>query len=103
MLAMLMLTGCPWNTRPDAPLIQTQIVEVPVFQCPDNHRDISRPTRPPLIIHQISPEDRQDPGKIVQAYKVDIAQLMKYAEGLESGFDSYRGICSIPTKRATDK
>ena len=92
----LALTGCATSNRPVAPKIEIQRVEIPVFKCPNNHTDIDRPARPQLIIHTLSPTDKKDPGKVVSSYKIDMAQMMQYAEGLEAGFDAYRGICALP-------
>ena len=92
----VLLSGCPFASTPVVPRIIIQKEYIPVLQCPSNHKDINRPARPPLLIFTLSDEDKAHPGKVVQAYKIDLVQLMQYSEGLEAGFDSYRGMCLFP-------
>lgn len=100
-LIALLLSGCfckKETIRPPLPEVEIQRVEVPVFKCPINHNDINVPDRPVMITQSLSIDEKHDIGLVAQAYKVDIVQLMKYAQELEIGFNAYRGICALPIK-----
>ena len=87
LLPVILLVGCTANP----PKVITQEVKVPVFECPANHKNIVRPTRPPLAIENIQPSTSD--GEVVKAYKATIKQLQGYSKQLEIGFDAYRGLC----------
>ena len=92
---LLFLVGCQ-SMREKPPTIRTVEVLVPVNQCPDNHLQIERPTRPELAIQSLTEEDSTNPGKVVRSYKATVKQLQGYASQLENGFDAYRGSCTKP-------
>ena len=83
----VVLGGCAgMETRP----LSTQVVEIntPILYTP-------RPPildRPDLIIHELSPAERNNPGTVAQFYKATLLQLLGYVEELESVIDGYTTI-----------
>ena len=73
-LPIIFLGACA-TTRQTAPTIITKIetvkVEIPIVQ-PCVTEEISYPE---LLINKLKPEDESDPGKVVQYYVADVAQL----------------------------
>lgn len=88
-IIVLTLAGC----NSTLPRVETVYVDVPVFQCPANHQQIKRPSRPILAVEALGKEDYKDPGKVAIAYNASIKQLTGYSSALEIGFDTYRNMC----------
>lgn len=78
---LLVLTGCPGNTR-----VETIEVKVPVSSCPAP-KEISRPVLP---IDNLKSEDNADPGKVAVAYKASVRALIGYIKELEQVLDGYK-------------
>lgn len=88
MASCLFLAGCPGEQE-----VLTQIVKVPVFQCPITHQNIQTSERPSLFIDSITEEDANDPGKVVKSYKATVKQLQGYSKELENNINAYKQMC----------
>lgn len=93
---MVLLIGCGANTT-KPPIIDTQIVNVGVFQCPAAYKDIVIPPRPILAIHLLSYEQTNDPGQVAVAYRLTIEQLIQYSSQLEAVGGGYQAMCGAIT------
>ena len=82
-IALIFLTGCFSNKRPQE--IQIQRVNIPILYCP------SPPTieRPILPIHKMTPQQTHNPGELVKHYKATIKILQGYALELEQVVNQY--------------
>lgn len=92
----LLATGCGTVAKKDTP-DPVQIQRVPQIitaECP-TPKDV---TRPALLINLLSDEDKNDAGKIAQAYKATILQLQRYSSELETMLDAYRKPVTVDTK-----
>ena len=107
-LLLILLTGCTSITSAICDgyckknfinTVETKIVKVPVLQCPTNHTSIKRGEKPILAISVLTAEDKKDPGKVAQAYKITVKQLIGYAQQTKYGFDTYRKMCIAAGKR----
>lgn len=68
------LTGClNKNTRDRPP----EIVRTPILFCPAPPGLDTRVDELDLYINDLTDEDLKDPGKVVQAFRADVYQLMK--------------------------
>jgi len=82
-LLVLFLAGCdPMRVKTEVVYVDKAVpIEVP-----------PPPTveRPKLVVWELTPEQEQDIGELVKAYKISIKQLQGYAEQLERILDGYR-------------
>lgn len=78
--------GCATTTVEPAPKIKVVTVEKPVIKCPAPP-DFSFPR---LIIEDLTPEDVNDYGRVVQYWKATLLQLISEIEKRDAALDAYR-------------
>lgn len=85
--AVLLLTGCNHNKCKECiptTVVKIQEVNKPIYVCPQELQTLQYPQRPSLLIDQLSEQDINDPGRVVQYYKATVKQLINYSKDLES-------------------
>jgi len=82
--SILLLTGC--NTVGSLP--DTQIVEVPVFRCPEPVKI----DRPKLLIRELEKADTKNPDKVFKSYVGTVKQLEQYSNLLELQLNLYKDL-----------
>ena len=87
---VLLLIACQGN--PAKQVVTTRNVDMAVFQCPGTMG--TSPVRPPLTVNSLTAAERLDYGKVAQAYRIDILNLMLYSEQLEQDSKAFRSVCS---------
>lgn len=80
-LMLIVLQGCAALE----PRVHVQEVKIPVYSCPEPE-PIGRPY---LFFRTLSDLDKQDPGKVAQAYYITIEQLLEYSNMLEEQLKFY--------------
>jgi len=90
-LSLLLLTGCETFKRKER--IVTVEVKVPVFACPAEAANMTIPSRPLLLKDTLSEADRNNPGRVSQAYLVDIQSLIVYSQSLEFNAKALDTLC----------
>jgi hypothetical protein len=93
----MLLTGCPSWFKKEDPVIITKVEKVEVFKpvpvCPTEIKTLKLPSRPSLLIDQLTDNDANDPGKVVQSYKASVKQLLNYSKELESSLNIHEKAC----------
>ena len=88
---LLLCTSCA--TDKVVTNVETVEVKVPVFTCPASAAQLTVPTRPMLLKDTLSINDKNNPGRVAQAYLVDIQALIVYAQSLEYNARTLDTLC----------
>lgn len=86
----LLFSGCSWFQRE---VIVEKIVKTPVYVCPKELQTVHSPELPQLCIYNLSENDKVNPGKVVQCYKISVKQLQQHIEQQQSLINLHEKVC----------